>query len=236
MKPRKTLEERFWANVDRRDGCWGWRGGVFGSGRARLKAGKASTSAITFSWRVHFGAVPAGNVVRHSCDSLTCTNPSHLKLVPQRQTIEARFWAKVEKRDGCWYWKASKMNGYGQIRDINDNGRRTFKSASSVSWRIHFGPIPKGLFVCHACDNRECTNPGHLFLGTTQENTADKCAKGRQTKGTGFPQAKLNEDKVRMIRRRVSAGESRRVIAHELGVSSAVVDYAASGRTWKHVV
>jgi len=42
------------------------------------------------------------------------------------------------------------------------------------------GPIEKGLFVCHKCDNTECCNPLHLFKGTQKDNLQDMIKKGRQ--------------------------------------------------------
>lgn len=88
----------------------------------------------------------------------------------------ARFWSRVAKSDGCWLWTGARFgpNGYGAVRFQKRNS-----SAHRVSWMIHFGPIPDGLFVCHKCDNPPCCNPAHLFLGTIGDNTRDMIAKGR---------------------------------------------------------
>jgi hypothetical protein len=89
--------------------------------------------------------------------------------------LEERFFAKVQKTDGCWLWTASlNKAGYGQIYA---EGRP--QHASRISWRIHNGAIPAGLHVCHHCDNPRCVRPDHLFLGTRSDNMQDMLAKGR---------------------------------------------------------
>ena len=37
--------------------------------------------------------------------------------------------------------------------------------------------------ICHTCDTPACINPRHLFLGTHEDNVADKVSKNRQAKG-----------------------------------------------------
>jgi hypothetical protein len=92
-------------------------------------------------------------------------------------TLEERFWLKARKADGCWSWGGRLHSGYGLIAV---NGKTT--SANRASWIIHFGPIPDGMLVCHKCDNPECTNPEHLFLGTHKANAEDMVKKGRSGK------------------------------------------------------
>lgn len=95
---------------------------------------------------------------------------------PQRQ---ARFWAKVQKSSGCWEWQACTNGaGYG----IVGIGGKRVDRAHRVSYRLHKGEIPAGLFVCHTCDNRRCVRPDHLFLGTNQDNVDDMVTKGRNSK------------------------------------------------------
>jgi hypothetical protein len=83
------------------------------------------------------------------------------------------------KRDGCRGWSGSKDGrGYGKISSrIGRKGSP--EKAHRVSFEREYGEIPKGLNVCHSCDNPECTNPKHLFLGTQKDNMRDCSKKDR---------------------------------------------------------
>lgn len=88
------------------------------------------------------------------------------------------FWSKVRKGSSsdCWNWLgAKKPKGYGNVRI---NGK--YLLAHRVSWELVNFPIPKGFFVCHACDNPSCCNPSHLLLGNARANFTDMVCKGRQ--------------------------------------------------------
>lgn len=100
----------------------------------------------------------------------------HYKLHPiKRLTLEERFWTKVIKADNCWKWIGSKYpNGYGYIY-YNKNHIGSHR----VSWEIHNGIIPDKMCVLHKCDNPNCINPKHLFLGTMSDNTKDMVSKHR---------------------------------------------------------
>lgn len=95
-----------------------------------------------------------------------------------KPSLEDRFWPRVQKTDGCWLWTGPKNQfGYGHMNSGRYHGN--VRSSHRVSWLIHFGPIPPGLFVLHRCDNPPCVRPDHLFLGTQSDNLADMRAKGR---------------------------------------------------------
>jgi hypothetical protein len=92
--------------------------------------------------------------------------------------VVARFWTKVEigHEFDCWLWKgALGGGGYGAFRF---DGRQ--RRATHIAREFFNGqPFPKGMHACHHCDNPQCVNPAHLFVGTAADTVADMMAKGR---------------------------------------------------------
>jgi hypothetical protein len=86
-----------------------------------------------------------------------------------------------------------------------------------------FGKIPDGLVVRYKCDNRLCCNPEHLELGTPAENSQDMVERGRSAKGSRHRSAKLTEEDVREIRKKLDAGESLSHLARVYGVNAATI-------------
>lgn len=182
---------------------------------------------------------------------LSCSRPfetpwSRHKYCSQRCVYEAHV---VRRSRGCWGWNGVKnAAGYGVMHSLRINGERSRLFAHRFSYEINFSFIPEGLYVCHRCDNPECTRPSHLFLGTTADNTHDSMRKGRNSppprapqhfqnkdnwkRGSGHYAARLTEDQVREIR-----GSSERTtdVAERFGVAKTTISMIRRGRTWKHL-
>lgn len=148
-----------------------------------------------------------------------------------RGTIEQRFWEKVKKTDGCWEWIGSKKDkGYGEMRV---NGK--LPSTHRLSYELHKGKIPKGMCVCHSCDNRACVNPNHLWLGTYTDNNHDRDRKNRgaDNRGEKSACAKLTWKKVKKIRALYSTGDTtHKELANKFGVHRSAITHIFMGLTW----
>jgi hypothetical protein len=151
----------------------------------------------------------------------------------QKLTFEERFWAKVEKTDGCWLWRAKTNGKYGQfyVTGIGHCG------AHRVSWGIAFGVIPAELHVCHRCDTPLCVRPDHLFLGTRRDNMRDCVAKNRfnKPKGEANWRAHVTEAIVVEIRSRFYRGDYIEDIAAWCGLGHTATQAIAMGQKWRHV-
>lgn len=156
------------------------------------------------------------------------------------QTIAA-FWKRVDKRGkkGCWNWigwiqKLPKGagGGYGKFALSHDKTCLPHR----FSWELHNGLIPKGMLVCHKCDNRACCNPKHLFLGTHKNNSQDSIKKGRWPIGERSHFSKLKSSQVREIRKRYKPGYGILTkIGLDLGIDPKNVWAVAHNKIWKHI-
>lgn len=179
--------------------------------------------------RGHTGFRPGGN-----------NRISEATAKEKLERLKNSFVKHVIRQEGCWDWKGSKdKGGYGVM-----SVRRQLGSdrAHRASWIIHKGKIPKGMCVCHFCDNPICTNPDHLWLGNHKENNDDKIRKCREAKlkpphkiGSENGTSKLNEEQVKEIKKLIENGSTSRYIGFMYGVSKTTILRIRNNKNWKHV-
>jgi hypothetical protein len=171
--------------------------------------------------------------------------PSERAGMSVPQGVTARFESKFipEPNSGCWIWTAHvNDHGYGRMRvggKYDEHGQMIL--AHRLSWVLNRGGIPDHLHVLHRCDVPSCVNPEHLFLGTLDDNNADRHAKGRTSRGAkhGLKRrgeanycAKLTETDVLAIR---VDDRMQSVIANDYGVNRSTIRDIKTRRNWKHL-
>jgi hypothetical protein len=171
---------------------------------------------------------------------VTCSRSCAAKRRGAQRTypqLMDRFWAKVEKTDGCWQWTGSRnSDGYG---NFHDRGTHSTKAHRFIYERT-YGEIPPGYNVCHRCDNPSCVRPDHLFLGTQADNMRDCQRKGRYSRATGqigsaHHYSKLKESDIPIIRSLRASGVTFKAIGQRFGVRDVTIQNIFNGHTWSHV-
>ena len=142
---------------------------------------------------------------------------------------------------GCWIFTgAANEFGYG-IVGTGGRGMPTDR-AHRITYKHFHGEIPGGMFVCHECDVPSCCNPGHLFLGTNQDNVDDMVKKGRDSKpprnshvvGSAHPGSKLTEEQVVEIRLMHVHGIKQKDIAAQYGMAHQTISKIVNNKRYKN--
>lgn len=145
---RSTPEERFWFYTEKSTGCWLWTGprhggtGTYGVivvsynyDFATKRSIKHTTMAHRYSWQLHFGIIPEGLLVCHSCDVPLCVNPSHLFL----GTIQDNMTDRNRKSRQAQHERHGRAKlSWEQVADI----RKAFDAgASKLSLSKKYGVV-----------------------------------------------------------------------------------------------
>jgi len=156
------------------------------------------------------------------------------------ESLKDRFYSKLDIKgpEECWEFKGSNRDGYGQLKMTKS---RKIIGATHVSYMIYnsIKSIPKGMHVCHKCDNPPCCNPAHLFLGTAKDNSNDKISKGRakyaDQSGKNNGNSVLTEKQIKLIIQQIKSGKTNVSIAKSFGVTHSMISSIRLGKSWLHL-
>lgn len=146
----------------------------------------------------------------------------------KKALLKARFDKNViRKKDGCWNFKI--------LRTKKGYGRFTFRgkvfSAHRVSWVLYNGIIPDKQMVLHKCNNRQCVNPDHLYLGNHKDNMQDKANRFLRS-----VRRKLSDKQVYEVRDLLKLGIPLRQIGRKYNITDTAIAMMRKKKTYKYVI
>ena len=120
----RTVEQRFWAKVDKTGECWLWTASLTTHGYGQFFPGNGRpVGAHRFSYELFSGAIPHGMDVEHRCRNRVCVNPFHLRLASRKQNMENLPVESTRSQSGVrgvsWHaqqqkWRATVTHNYRQ--------------------------------------------------------------------------------------------------------------------------
>lgn len=90
---RPSLEERFWAKVNKTDTCWLWQSPPSACGYGQFNVNGFPMKAHRFAYELLVGPIPEGLHIDHLCHIALCVNPAHLEAVTPKVNSERSFSA-----------------------------------------------------------------------------------------------------------------------------------------------
>lgn len=143
MVPDK-YQRLFWDKVDKSGDCWEWTAHRNIKGYGQFGVSGKLALAHRLSYIIHFGEIPSGKIVCHSCDNPSCVNPAHLWIGTHQDNAIDRERKNRGGRKGPEGSKAphAKLNEaiVAQIKAIIAEGKTTHRSIAK-QFGVHFVTI-----------------------------------------------------------------------------------------------
>jgi DNA-binding transcriptional regulator YiaG len=218
--PRLSLEQRFWAKVNKTDSadeCWEWTASKDAKGYGYFyKEGRGGMArAHRISYELNLGPIPAGLLVCHKCDNPGCINPNHLFLGTDKDNSDD----KMKKGRFKKVYQRGEKNGQSKLTGDQVKEIRARLAAGEAQPLI---AAEYGIAQSTVSKLNRAARWGHTVSGVI--NTRNKA------------NSKITPDDVREIRRRYAAGEKQKDIRMDYGISESSISEICSGKRWANVV
>lgn len=145
-------------------------------------------------------------------------------------------YTNQKSKTECWLWQGT-LNDKGYAM-LSIGGRKgLYARVSRLAYYFEYGPFDESLKACHHCDNPQCVNPNHIFLGTSKDNTLDMYLKGRESLPPNFygeevATSKLTEEDVLTI---YNSTLSMDELATQYNISKTQIHRILTGKSWAHL-
>lgn len=140
IRPRRSVEDRFWPKVEKSAGCWLWRAAIDTTGYGVMNAGGRKAYAHRVSFELAHGPIPDGLEVLHSCDVRPCVNPDHLSVGTRTDNMQDAK-AKGRESGGPYRGATHCVRGHAftpeNTRIRTDGKRRSCRSCNRDRMAAH---------------------------------------------------------------------------------------------------
>lgn len=127
----------------------------------------------------------------------------------------------IRRANGCFEWQGAKnSSGYGAVRYKGNS-----VGVHRLLWKLVRGTIPKGMLICHKCDNPACFELRHLFMGSNLDNRLDAVRKGRARglRGERNPNSVVRDWQLRLARKEIRSHKALRSVARSMNLHPATL-------------
>lgn len=147
--------------------------------------------------------------------------------------IKREFDFNLGIKMGCWECISHRQDNWG-YPGFKLKGRmiKIHRFMYCIFNKIQNIDDIRGKIIRHKCDNRLCSNPLHLEIGSHQQNMQDRQNKGHTLQGSKNHFSKITEIDVLYIR---SSNMSLSYLSEMYGICKGTVRRIKKRQLWKHV-
>lgn len=142
-----TLEQRFWAKVQKTESCWLWTASTNSHGYGRIRVNGRYRLAHRLAWEMMTGPISDSMELDHRCGNPSCVNPDHLRVTTRSQNLQHRTGNQRNNTSGVrgvtWNkqanaWRAHAMvNGRQYSGGYHSTLEAADKAARALRARLH---------------------------------------------------------------------------------------------------